>query len=252
MERTYYYKDFSDDVIKSKEQEYKLKSNYKWIKSNLLYRIFSAFVYFIFFIIGHIYFRLVLHAKIINKSILKNYNKTGYFLYGNHTQTIGDVFIPGVVCSPKRIYVVVSQANLGIPILGKILPMLGAIPIPDTIKKMKEFSDAIDTRINQTKPVVIYPEAHVWPYYTNIRPFNESSFKFQVKDNMPAFCITTTYYKRKYGKKPGIKVFVDGPFMPDHNLNKKEQAEKLSKEVHTCMTERSKNSTYEFVEYKKT
>ena len=129
--------------------------------------------------------------------------------------------------------------------------MLGALPIPDTIKNMKEFIQAIETRINQKKCVVIYPESHVWPYYTNIRPFNNGAFKFQVNQNAPAFCITTTYYKRKFGKKPGIKVYVDGPFMADEKLNKKEQAEKLSKEIHECMTNRSKESTYEYAEYKK-
>lgn len=129
--------------------------------------------------------------------------------------------------------------------------MLGALPIPDTIKNMKEFIQAIETRINQKKCVVIYPESHVWPYYTNIRPFNNGAFKFQVNQNAPAFCITTTYYKRKFGKKPGIKVYVDGPFMVDESLNKKQNIEKLSKEIHECMTNRSKESTYEYVEYKK-
>lgn len=129
--------------------------------------------------------------------------------------------------------------------------MLGALPIPDTIKNMKEFIQAIETRINQKKCVVIYPESHVWPYYTNIRPFNNGAFKFQVNQNAPAFCITTTYYKRKFGKKPGIKVYVDGPFMVDESLNKKQNIEKLSKEIHECMINRSKESTYEYVEYKK-
>jgi len=128
--------------------------------------------------------------------------------------------------------------------------MLGALPIPNSIKNMKEFIQAIETRINQKKCVVIYPESHVWPYYTKIRPFNDGAFKFQVNQNVPAFCITTTYYKRKYGKKPGIKVFVDGPFMADETLNKKEQVEKLSREIHECMNRRSKKSNYEYIKYK--
>ena len=127
--------------------------------------------------------------------------------------------------------------------------MLGAIPIPDSIKSMKDFIHAVETRINEKNCVVIYPESHVWPYYTKIRPFNNGSFKFQANQNVPAFCITTTYYKRKFGKKPGIKVFVDGPFILDEKLNKKENIEKLSIEIQECMTNRSKNSTYEYIKY---
>ena len=130
--------------------------------------------------------------------------------------------------------------------------MLGALPIPDSIKDMKKFIEAIETRINQKKCVVIYPESHVWPYYTKIRPFKKGSFKFQVNQNAPAFCITTTYYKRKFGKKPAIKVFVDGPFMVDEELNNKEKIEELSKEIQDCMTNRSKESAYEYIEYIKT
>ena len=70
------------------------------------------------------------------------------------------------------------------------------------------------------KCVVIYPEAHVWKYYTKIRPYPSTSFKFPVHCNVPAFCMTTTYYKRKLGKKPGIVVYIDGPFMLDNNLTK--------------------------------
>ena len=129
--------------------------------------------------------------------------------------------------------------------------MLGALPIPDSIKDMKKFIEGVETRINQKKCVVIYPESHVWPYYTKIRPFNDGAFKFQVNQNVPAFCITTTYYKRKFGKKPGIIVYVDGPFIVDEKLNKKQNIEKHSKEIHECMIKRSKESTYEYAEYKK-
>ena len=62
-----------------------------------------------------------------------------------------------------------------------------------------ELYDAIKKRIEQKKCVVIYPEAHVWEYYTKIRPFPSTSFKFPVNCDVPAFCMTTTYYKRKFG-----------------------------------------------------
>lgn len=248
--KVYCYKSYDEDLVESKNQNYKLKENYKWIKNNIFYRLCSEILYFIAYIFGFFYCKFGLHVKVKNRKVLKKYKKQGYFLYGNHTQPIGDVFIPAYVCNDKRIYVVVSQANLGVAGIGKILPMLGALPIPDSIKDTKKLWEAIKKRIEQKKCVVIYPEAHVWPYYTKIRPFTKTAFKFPVDCNAPAFAMTTTYYKRKLGKKPGIIVYMDGPFMPDNKLTKKENEEKICEEIYKSMVNRSKNSTYEYMEYK--
>ena len=246
-----YYKLYTDDFVRSKNQNYKIKEDYKWIHNNIFYRACSWPVYYFAYIVSWFYCKFFLHVKIENREILDEYKNQGYFLYGNHTQPIGDVFIPAHVCKNKRIYTVVSQANLGVAGIGKLLPMLGALPVPDSIKNTSKLCEAIEKRIEQKKCVVIYPEAHVWEYYTKIRPFPVTSFKFPVKCNAPSYAITTTYYKRKFGKKPGIKVYVDGPFTPDEKLNKKEKEEKLRNQIYQCMEDRSKNSTYEYIEYKK-
>lgn len=249
-QKTYYYKSFNDDFIESKNQNYKLKENYKWINNSIWHKLGAMILYFIAYIFGIFYNKFVLHVKFENKKILKKYKEQGYFIYGNHTQPLGDIFIPAIAKGTKRIYVVVSPANLGVAGIGPLLPMLGALPVPDKIKDTKKLLDSITKRIEQKKCVVIYPEAHVWKYYTKIRPYPSTSFKFPVHCNVPAFCMTTTYYKRKLGKKPGITVYIDGPFISDNNLTKKENEEKICKEIYECMQNRSKNSTYEYIKYK--
>ena len=250
-EKIYYYKSYEQDFVESKNQNYKLKEDYKWINNNIFYRLCSKVLYFFAYIFGVFYCKFVLHVKVKNRRILKKYKKQGYFLYGNHTQPIGDVFIPAYICKSKRIYVVVSPANLGIPGIGPMLPMLGALPIPESIKSTKKLCEAIRERIKQKKCVVIYPEAHVWPYYTKIRPFSSTAFKFPVQCDVPAFSMTTTYYKRKFGKKPGIIVYIDGPFISNNRLTKKENEEKICKEIYKCMINRSNNSSYEYIKYKR-
>lgn len=248
--QTYYYKSYNDDFVQSKNQNYKLKENYKWIKNNIFYKIISRAIYFIAQIVGFFYCKFGLHVQIKNRNILRRYKKQGYFIYGNHTQPVGDVFIPAYVTSSKRIYAVVSTSNLGIPIIGKLLPMLGALPIPETLKDIKKLKEAIQIRIKQRKCVVIYPEAHVWPYYTKIRPFPETAFKFPVECNAPVFSMTTTYQKRKFGKKPKIIVYIDGPFINDYKLTKKENVEQIHQQIYQTMKNRSSNSTYEYIKYK--
>lgn len=249
--KIYYYKTFKDDLVKSKNQDYRLKDDYKWIHDNWFYKICSKIVYMLAYVIGIFYYKFVLHVKIENRNLLKKYKNQGYFLFGNHTQPIGDICIPAFACKNKRIYVVVSPSNLGVAGIGPLLPMLGALPIPSSVKGNEKLFNAIVRRIKEKKCVVIYPEAHVWPYYTKIRPFPKTSFKYPVYCNAVSFCMTTTYYKRKFGKKPGIKVFIDGPFTIDKNLNKRENEEKIHKEIYECMVKRSKNSTYEYIKYEK-
>lgn len=252
MKDTRYYKTFSDDFVESKNQNYKLPSNYKWIHKNKIHHFLSKIVYIIAYIFSFFYCKFVLHVSIKNRKILKENKDKGYFVYGNHTQPIGDAFLPALVCSPKHIYTVVSPANLGIPILGKLLPIMGALPIPDTsnLTSMKSFMKAIFQRIHEKKCVIIYPEAHVWPYYTKIRPFPITSFKFPVKEGTPSYAMTVTYHKRKLGSKPKIIVYIDGPFLPEKTLDKKEQEIKLRDDIYKCMVNRSLSSTYSYIQYK--
>lgn len=88
---------------------------------------------------------------------------------------MGDAFNPIVGLFPNKPYIIVSPSNLGIPVIGRLLPMLGALPIPDGIHQMKKFIECINIR-SKTNPIIIYPEAHVLPYSTFIRDFKETSF----------------------------------------------------------------------------
>lgn len=251
MKQTNYYHTYQDDFVQSQDQNYQLPDDYKWIHTNIIYKTISKVLYIIAYALSFFYCKFILHIKIKNKKILKKYKKKGFFLYANHTQPVGDVFTPAHICQNKRIYVIASSSNLKVKLIGKFLPMLGILPIPNSPQKMKEFIQAIKQRIEQRKCIVIYPEAHVWPYYTKIRPFPSTSFKFPVEMKSTSFCATTTYYKRKFGKKPGIKIYVDGPFEIDNNLSKKQAQEKLCNEIYNCMKERSKESTYEYIEYRR-
>lgn len=246
-----YYKTYSDEFIESNNQNFKLQDNYLWVHKNIVYRLLSIIIYGFTCIFGYIYNRLILHMTVRNRRILHSYKNIGYFLYGNHTQAIGDVFSPSQIVFPKRMYAVASTANLGIPVIGRLLPMMGALPIPETLHGMKEFINAIMYRINENNCIVIYPEAHVWPFCNFLRPFPITSFLFPVLTKSPAYCMTTTYQKRRIGKKPKITIYIDGPFWPDNSLNQKKQQIKLCKEIYNCMEKRSKYSTYEYLHYEK-
>lgn len=246
---TRYYKDFTDDFIETKRQDHRIPADYKWIHDNVLYRLGANTLFFIAKIYADIYLSVYMGVKVCDSTSAATHEKKGCFLYGNHTLPQGDVFAP-LKCKPHhRIYTVVDAANLGIPILGRLLPMLGAIPIPSSLHQMAKFKDAVIERVNEGWCVVIYPEAHVWPYYTGIRPFEHGAFLYPADMGAACFCSTVTYKKHQWRKKPAITIWVDGPFYPDMSLNKKKRQAKLGREIYECMCERSKESTYEYIRY---
>ena len=236
------YKSFTDDFSETANQNFKLPPNYRWLRRDFLSRILSFLIYAAALIFSNVYCRIFLKVRFKNKKVLKESRKTGAFIYGNHTQPVGDVFNPALAVFPKRIYTIVSPANYGIPIIGKILPYLGALPTADTLSGLRKLKNAIEYRLEKGNPIVIYPEAHVWEYYTKIRPFPDTSFSFPVKSGSPVFAMTVTYKKSKFFKKPLMEVYIDGPFFG-------EKAD-LHREVSTAMQKRSSQSNFDYIEYK--
>ncbi len=251
VKRNYEYQHYTDDVVTNRDQHFMLPADYQWVHHGLGYRFLSAIVYYLGFIIGGIYCKYGLHVKIKNREILRPYRQQGYFIYGNHTQPQGDVFAP-MHALHKHLYYIASPANLGVPWIGKLLPIGGALPIPDNLRQMRAFMQAIRWHIAQHHTILIYPEAHVWPYYTKIRPFMAAAFHYPIELNVPSFCITTTYQKRRYGTKPQITLYVDGPFWPDEKLPPKQRQQKLCHQIQQCMQDRAQQyNNYEYVHYQK-
>ena len=132
------------------------------------------------------------------------------------------------------------------------MELLGAIPVPGNKTAMKNFLESVSNKIKGNHSVTIYPEAHIWPYYTKIRPFKSVSFKYPVEMKKPVFCITNTYQKRgKNDSKVKIVSYIDGPFWADEQLNIKAQKEELRNKVYSCMVDRSSNSNVEVIRYVK-
>lgn len=196
-----------------------------------------------------IYLKFKFSHRIVNRAVLDQHRAEGYFLYGNHTQAIADALIPTMVSAPKNVYVIVHPNNVSMPVLGRITPSLGALPLPDTLGASRHFLAAVAQRVEEHHVLCIYPEAHIWPYYTGIRPFTDQSFHYPVRYNKPVYCFTNTYQQRKPGGKVRMVTYVDGPFYPDRTLKPREQQAKLRDAVFNAMTARATNSNAVVVRY---
>lgn len=201
--------------------------------------------------IAFLYMKLRFHHKVVGRDKLRKFNNIGYFMYGNHTQDIGDACVPSLLNFPKDDYLIVHPNNVSIPYVGRVTPSLGALPLPDDMKAYRKFISAIERRINEGHAVVIYPEAHIWPFYTGIRPFTDVSFQYPITYNAPVFCFTNTYQKRRFSKMPKMVTYIDGPFYSDSSLPKRSQKTELRNRIYSCMKERAKMSNVVHIEYRR-
>lgn len=246
------FESYADDFVVTKDQSRSVPEAYRWIRSDAPHRAASAALYAAGLAFAAVYTRAVLHVRVEDARTERPICGKGCVLMCNHTQPVGDAFLPARALFPQRVYVVASSANLGIPVLGKLLPALGILPIPDRRADMRAFKDAVSARLRQGCCVVVYPEAHVWPYYTGVRPFPATSFAFAVDADVPVCSLTLTYQEpHRAGGRPRATAYLDGPFYPRADLGRRRAREELCSRVRACMEQRSQKSVYEHIRYER-
>lgn len=247
--KTIYYRDECNDEFSGiKRKTIVVDDKYKYINRCWLWKGCRFVVYrMIMTPLAWVYTKVKFHHKIVGREKIKKC-KSGAFVYGNHTLMGGDAFIPNIVAFPKDVYMIVHADNVSQPLTRTIIEMSGALPLPTVASGMRNFVKSVES-VSSKAIVQIYPEAHIWPYYTGIRPFASTSFKYPIKLGVPVFCITNTFHKKKLGKVPKVITYVDGPFEVDKNLGQKEQQEDLRNRVYNTMCERAKLNTYEYIKY---
>lgn len=247
----YYQDELNEEFSTAQITARPIDENYFYGNSSFWWKFKSKFWYrIIFFLPAMAILKFGYGNRIVNRKVLKKVprNQT-IFIFGNHTNFLADAFIPTKLSRPKKTYVIVHPNNVSMPVLGKITPYLGALPLPDNMAATRNFMEIVKLRAHENTSICIYPEAHIWPYYTKIRPFVDLSFRYPVQYKTPVFCFTNTYQKRKFSKKPKMITYVDGPFYADENLKEKEQRKQLRDMVYNTMVERSKLSNIEFIKY---
>lgn len=247
MSKEIHYTGFDQDFAESRRQNFRLPEDYDWI-GGWWRRIGGFLLYPIVLLIDLIYMKCIAHISVKYRGTLRR-ARGGYFLYSNHTLVFGDVVNPFHICWPTRPYLICSAANLGIALIGWMLPAAGALPLPDDLSGLRKLSEAVSYRIRQGRAVVVYPESHMWPYYTKIRPFKDGSFHYPIANHVPVFTATTTFQKSRLFKRPKITIYIDGPFGVDESLLRKQQQRDLADKVHKAMERRAKMSDFEYITY---
>ena len=249
--KTFYYSDqLNDDFAGTNIKRKPLKKDYKFISDNVVFGFVSFILYYFLAVpLVFIFTKVVFREKIVGKDKLKPYGKSGYYLFGNHTHALCDAFTPALITFPKKAYILVNPDAVSIPIVSFFVKAFGGVPVADKPQLMPRYLKSVKTLSAKNKVVTVYPEEHIWPYYTGIRNFKDTSFKYPVITDKPTFVFTRTYKKRKILSLPRTIVYVDGPFLPDKNLSQKQNQKMLRDFAYDTMLYRSKQSDVQINDY---
>lgn len=235
---TFYYRDeLNDDFALNGINTKQIPAKFKYVHKNPIYKFFEFLFYYgiakpvVWFIN-----KVILRQKLANHLTVSKKELKGCFIYANHTQPIADAYTPNIIFGNKN-YIIVNPDAFSIPGVRTMVAMLGGLPLPSTFEGTLKFTNAIKTFSNKGSHVTIYPEAHIWPFYTKIRPFEATSFRYPVDCEKPSICLTNTYVKK--GKKYRFVTHIDGPFYPDTSLTKNEAKQKLRDQIYECMCKRA-------------
>ena len=248
----YYDDDINDDFAGTNIHQCTVDETFPYVHTNPIWKVLAFIAYYLIaFPLVWFFEKVILRMRFVNRKAVRKCKDTPYFLYGNHTGW-WDAFTPNLISVPRRNRIIVSADTVSINGLRSIVQMLGAIPLPTGFCGMKQFSKAID-HYHQSCNITIFPEAHIWPYYTGVRPFSDASFTYAVKYRCPVFAFFTAYTKPKgclsFFRKANMTVYVSDPIYPDEGLCEREARANLRDKVYAFMLEKSKYSDYEVIEY---
>ena len=208
-------------------------------KKGVIYRFFCYLLrIFVWAVLSVIYF-FSFHLKVEGKKNKREMKKR-VVVVGNHCHVI-DVTLFSIKFMPRMMYITSIQENFQIPVLGGLIKMLGAVPIPTDLGGMRLFNEVIGELLKEEKAVAFLPEGALWHHYRDLRPFKKGAFSYAVKNNAPVLPAVTTIrivHKSLKKKKYRLKLSYLPAIYPDSSLPEAEAIEKLKQETHAAMKEK--------------
>lgn len=254
MKREYYYTDEVNEDFAStngKIDRDTVDGTYQYSHSSVCWKIARFCAYRLFATpVVWLYTKFWLGIRVKNRQAMKKVK--GCFLYMNHTQNIADAFIPTIASFPKRAYVVTGPEAVSINGIRVLVALLGAIPLPSALSAHRNFEQKLKEAIAEKTAVIIYPEAHIWPYCNFVRQFSDKSFSYPYRANAPVVAGVTVYRQRRIFKNchPHITVYLSDPIYPDLSLPEKEARKKLRDEAYSFMSRTAKeHNSFAYVRY---
>lgn len=222
MKKYNYPSDPHEHMVKTKMRKVPkvIDENYKYLSNNIFYRIYCAFLRLLGFVLFPIAGKIMLSYKVKGKGNLRKV-KGGAVLVANHVHYIDTLLMSSVVSRWKKTYMITLSSDMDIPIARHLIKGYGALPLATTFGGSKKLNVTVDKLLRDKKRLLVFPEVALWPYYTEIRPFQKGAFTFAARNNVPVVPVVLTYSKTKVLKRTRLTLNICPAIYPC-NMNAKQ------------------------------
>ena len=221
--------------------EFNIDENYEYVPKSKVFSLLSNGLYYgIAFPILKVLMKIVYDFKIEGKENIRNL-KEGAVTVSNHVLFL-DCAMVGLAYGFKKVYFTTLEGSFKIPFVRKLIKLLRAIPIPESIKNRGNFIKVVDNILREENSIHVYPEAAMFPYFDKIRHFKNGAFDFAVRNNKPIVPMVFTFREPKgirkiFKKKKDVTLTVLEPIRQSEGENTKQRIEDLKNQVYNEMKE---------------
>lgn len=187
--------------------EREIGENYRFVSKNIFFRLWSRFVRRLGIIFVGQYIKRRYKLKVVGKKNVKLVRRQGCIVTINHVHNLDNLVVGTRLLNHRKCYFITLKENINMPFLGFLLKTMGGIPIPSTIKALKEFDNTISKLLESKKAILICPEVSLWPYFRGIRPFKKGAFSLAVKNNVPILPVVISFRRKQKTHKTKNKSY---------------------------------------------
>ena len=216
-----------------------IDAHYRFVNKNVFFRLGSNLLFYLIAMpVLSIASRLVFGLKIVGKKNLR-YIRGGAVTVTNHVHILDS---PMVACTlfPRKPLFASLRSNFEIPVVRRLVRILGGVPIPESPKALGAFMNAMRMQLKKGRIVHFYPEASLWPWHEELRPFKNGAFHLAVRSDVPVVPMVFTFREagwlmRRLRKKPLVTLTVGEPEYPTKAGSERSRTEEMRRAVEEAM-----------------
>ena len=170
---------------------------------------------------------------------IKKLKGKGFVIACSHNHYF-DCVAQGLLLCPRRGYFTSMAKTFSWPVVGQLIRLLNAVPVPEEPGKMKDFFREMAGRVQQGEIMLMYPEGELVHFCRHLREFHDGAFMVAAMAQAPVVPAVVTFRKRRglyriIKRRPCLTITAGEPVYPKTDSSLRREAHRLGLEVRQKM-----------------
>lgn len=159
----------------------------------------------------------------------------------NHVHALDCVML-GCACPHRPVRYLSLRSNFEIPVIGRLIRWLGAVPVPETPSGYAALHRYVADLTGAGGLFQVYPEGWLEPRCGTLRAFHRGAFDFACTENVPVLPMVLTQtpwrgIRALWHRKPAFTLHILQPVWPEAGTPLRTQSVRLEQTVRAAMAD---------------